>query len=145
MGQRSALRNIRIVSIGDDEIMTEQIEIDFELTKEERMVWEIVRQHRGRENAILGPVIAQMTGLKYDEVRHIISHLVNEHGCFIASCSRGYYIPVTAEESEQATKSLRHRGIMILMRAARLQKKSLEEVFGQGKLEYENAQRQQQK
>jgi len=112
------------------------------LTKKERVVWEIVKAHRGRENAIIGPVIAQLTGLKYDEVRHIISHLVNERHCLIASCSRGYYIPITPEEIDHATKSLRHRGIMILMRAARLQRKSLEEVFGQGKLEFEHAQRQ---
>jgi hypothetical protein len=119
------------------QIMTEQIEIDFELTKEERMVWEIIQNHKGKENAVLGYLISSMTGIKYDEVRQIISHLVNEHHCLIASCSRGYYIPVTPEEIEHATKSLRHRGIMILMRAARLQKTSLEAVFNQGRLEFE--------
>jgi hypothetical protein len=117
--------------------MTEQIEINFELTKEEQMVWEIVSQHKGKENAILGSVIAQIIGIEYDRVREIISHLIRKHDCLIASYSRGYYIPVTAEEIAEATKSLRHRGISILLRAAKLQKISLEEVFHQGRLEFE--------
>lgn len=108
-----------------------------ELTKEETLVWEIVREHRGKDAAILGPMISAQAGIEYDRLRAVISHLVNEHHCLIASYSRGYYIPVTSDEIDQATKSLRHRGIMILMRASRLQKISLENIFQQARIEYE--------
>ena len=99
-------------------------------------MWEILRSHKGKDAAILGHTIAAMTGIKYDEVRAVIAHLVNEHQCLIASCGRGYYVPVTEEEIASATRSLRHRGIMILMRASRLQKSSLEDIFMQAKMEF---------
>ena len=100
------------------------------------MIINILQTCKGKDFSILGAKIASLTGITYDEVRAVISHLVNEHHCLIASYSRGYYVPVTAEEVDAATKSLRHRGIMILMRAARLQKQSLEDIFQQGKLEF---------
>ena len=123
--------------------MAGQINIDFTdrkapiLTQEEHIVWSAIRDRLGRDRALLGPVIAECAGIDYVTVRAIISHLVNFHGYLIASCSRGYYVPVTPEEIQAATKSLRHRGIMILLRAARLQKNSIEDVFGQAKLELE--------
>jgi hypothetical protein len=122
--------------------MNEQTKIDFTdrkapiLTDEERRVWLHLEFRRGKKEAILGPVLSRITEIDYDTVRAIISHLVNFHGYLIASCSRGYYVPVTPEEIAAATRSLRHRGIMILRRAARLQNSSLEDVFGQGVLEY---------
>lgn len=116
--------------------MPEQLSIDFALTREERMIYNILQNCKGKDAAILGANIASLTGISYDDIRQIISHLVNEHHCLIASYSRGYYIPVTAGEVEAATRSLRHRGIMILMRAARLQKQSLEDIFHQGKMEF---------
>jgi hypothetical protein len=125
--------------------MTEQVQIDFTgrrspgLTEEEMRVWNVLEGFRGKASAILGPVIAARTGIDYDTIRAIISRLVNNHAYLIASCSRGYFIPVTPEEIFLATKSLRHRGIAILMRAARIQKASLEAVFGQAKMEYDVA------
>jgi hypothetical protein len=122
----------------------EQAQIDFSdrkaplLTDEERRLAEFLTGHHGRNNAVLGHVLADHAGLQYDTVRAIISHMVNYHNFLIASCSRGYYVPVTPDEVRTATKSLRHRGIMILLRAARLQKSSIEDVFGQAKLELEN-------
>lgn len=105
------------------------------LTDEERRVWRSVSDRAGRGAAILGPRIAEQTALDYVTVRSVIAHLVNDHGMLIASCSRGYYVPETPEEILSATKSLRHRAIMILLRASRLQKTSLESVFHQGRLE----------
>jgi hypothetical protein len=115
-----------------------QTTLDFNgplLTDEERRVWRSVSERAGRERAILGPRLAEMTGLDYVSIREIIAHLVNDHGMLIASCSRGYFVPETPEEITTATKSLRHRAIMILLRASRLQKTSLEAVFHQGRLE----------
>lgn len=118
--------------------MPEQLGIDYELTNEERMIIDILKDCRGKDNAMIGEALSIRTGIKYDEVRAIISHLVNDHHILIASCSRGYFIPVNAAEVDAATKSLRHRGIMILMRASRLQKTSLEEIFHQARMEYGN-------
>ncbi len=125
--------------------MAEQVQMNFTdrkasiLTEEEQRVWSILEGFRGRDNAILGPVLSARAGIDYDTVRAIVSRLVNRHSCLIASCSRGYYIPITPEEISRETKSLRHRGIAILMRAARLQKSSLEAVFGQARVEYEES------
>lgn len=124
---------------------TKQINIDFStrkapiLTDEEQRVWFAVSDRIGKDNAILGDRLAELARTDYDTVRAIISHLVNHHGYLIASHSRGYYVPITPEEIASATRSLRHRGIMILMRAAKLQKSSIEDVFGQAKLELEKA------
>ncbi|RJQ22003.1 MAG: hypothetical protein C4560_02980 [Nitrospiraceae bacterium] len=115
----------------------DQITFDFELNREERMIIDILQTCKGKEAAILGAKIADLTGITYVEVRQTISHLVNEHHCRIASCSRGYYVPMTPDEVDAAYKSMRHRGISILVRAANLQKISLEEVYQQGKLEFE--------
>ncbi len=123
----------------------QQIEIDFStrkapfLTDEERRVWSAVSNRTGKENAILGNHLAYLARIEYDTLRAIISHLVNHHGYLIASCSKGYYIPANPEEIAAATRSLRHRGISILLRAARLQQSSIEEVFGQARLELEKA------
>ncbi|MEW5745260.1 MAG: hypothetical protein AB1805_07490 [Nitrospirota bacterium] len=115
--------------------MMEQAAFDFDLTGEERMILAALRE--GKENAILGDEIVKLTGIGYDRVRQVISHLVNEHFYLIASYSRGYYIPTSAEEVSETTRSLRHRGISILVRAAKLQKKSVEEIFNQSKLEFQ--------
>ena len=74
------------------------------------------------------------------DVRDTIRHLIMEHNILIASAvapPAGFYLPETKEEVEVATRSLRHRGIMILIRAAKLQKLTLEEIFHQGRLEFE--------
>lgn len=100
------------------------------------MIIDILQTCKGKDKATLGANIASLTGISYCDVRQTISHLVNEHHCLIASYSRGYYIPVTAAEVDAATRSLRHRGISILVRASRLQKISLEDIYQQAKLEF---------
>lgn len=119
--------------------MTEQIQIDFELTTEEAHILKLLQ--RGRANALSVRFLASMTNLKDVEVRQIIRHLIMEHGCLIASSvgnPPGFYIAETPDEISEATRSLRHRGIMILMRAARLQNISLVEIFNQTLLEFKD-------
>lgn len=124
--------------LGVKYMTSEQIQITFdELTHEEQKVWDVVRLYRGKENAIKGSKIAEWTGLEYDYIRSVIAHLINHHGYLIASCSKGYFIPQTSKEIFEATRSLRHRGIMILVRAAKLTKVSLEEIFRQGRMEFD--------
>ncbi|MBS3918085.1 MAG: hypothetical protein KG012_04270 [Deltaproteobacteria bacterium] len=107
-----------------------------ELTFEESRIWDAIRLYRGKDSAVTGRQIAEWTGLEYDFIRSVISHLVNDHNYLIASNSRGYFVPETAEEIFGATKSLRRRGISILVRAARLQRTSLEDIFNQAKMEF---------
>jgi hypothetical protein len=114
-----------------------QLTFEINLTVEEEMIWEIIGGRQGKERAILGPEIEERTQIEYDRIRMVISHLINRHGKLIASCGMGYYIPVSRDEIIEATKSLRHRGIAILWRSANLQKTSLEEVFGQARMEFD--------
>jgi predicted transcriptional regulator len=118
----------------------EQMTFDFEgpaLTDEERIVWGVILDHRGKGHEIKGQTIAARIGMEYTTVRATIAHLVNVHHKLIGSNGRGYYVPVTPAEIAEVTKSLRHRGIMILVRAARLQKTSLVEIFHQASLEFQ--------
>lgn len=121
-----------------------QITIDFDqlasgqatdMTHAELAILRLIQ--RGKANAIKVAVLEAATGLQGVEVRETIRHLIMEHGVLIASCTHGFFIAETAEEITEATRSLRHRGIMILMRAAKLQKISIEDVFGQARLELE--------
>jgi len=111
---------------------------DFELTNEERHVIGLLK--KGRSNAVSVRDLAVKTGLGGVAVRQVVRRLIMERGVLIASSvgdPPGYFIAETADEIITATKSLRHRGIMILMRAARLQKASVELVFNQARLEFE--------
>lgn len=92
-------------------------------------------QH-GRTNAIKERALVSATGLQGVFVREIIRSLIMNHSVPVASCAQGFFIAETEDEISSATKSLRHRGIMIIMRAAKLQKISVEEVFGQARMEF---------
>lgn len=118
--------------------MAEQLLLNFDepsLNHEEWRVWNCVRDHRGKGNEVLGTRITEHTGIEYDRVRAIISHLRRQHGKLIGSNAHGYYIPITKDELYEVTKSLRHRGIMILVLVSKLIGNSLEDVFHQGRLE----------
>ncbi len=116
--------------------MSDQLQIGFELTGEESRVLAAISGRRSRGNTVTGEVLSALTGIDYKRLREVIAHLINHHGCLIASCTRGYFIPVTPEEISEATRSLRHRGIMILVRASKLQKASLEDIFNQARIEF---------
>jgi hypothetical protein len=106
------------------------------MTEEEKQVWQVLATCRGRAMAILGPEIADLTGLGYKRVQKIVSDLVCHHAKPIGSGTCGYYIPVTAQEDEDAAYYLRHRAIVALYRAARRQATSLEAVYHQAVLEF---------
>jgi len=123
-----------------ERVMPEQGQLNLDgpqLTVEQRAVWDCIRDRRGKGNEILGTEISRMTGIEYTTVRAMIAHLITKHGKLIGSNGNGYFIPVTPAEIAAVTKSLRHRGIMILVRAAQLQKTSLVAIFNQTLLEYE--------
>ena len=116
----------------------EQEKLKEGLTDEEFAVWRIVSARRGRDKAIKVSQLAWETRLTEQRVREIVSHLVREHKKMIASSTAnppGFYVIKNAEELRTHIRSLRHRGIMCLVRAAELAKTSIEDVFNQGRLE----------
>ena len=118
----------------------DQTTFDFttKMTAEEAAVY-CCLQH-GRASAISARDLADRTGMSDVRIRQTVRSLIMERGILVASAvddPPGFFIAETPEEIITATRSLRHRGIMILVRAARLQKSSLELVFNQGRLEIE--------
>ena len=109
------------------------------MTNEEQQVWQVLATCRGREMAILGPEIEQITGIRYKQIQRLISQLICHHGKLIGSSVFGYYIPCTQKEAEASARYLRDRAIVALYRAAALQRTSLDEVYGQARLEFEKA------
>ena len=117
---------------------TKHQELPFGMTVEEQTVWGLLGH--GRERAIGAGWLARMVGVPERRIRQVIRHLIMQHNILIATAvdePAGFYIAIRREEIKHATRSLRHRGIMILMRAAKLSKISLEEIFHQGRLELE--------
>jgi hypothetical protein len=113
-----------------------QTTLDLFMTPEEMLIWAIVRRRHGKAAAMLGTDIAARTGIKYKRVQEIISHLASNHQLFIASCTTGYFVPATADEHIEANKSLRHRAMVILWRVARQEERSIDEVYGQSRMEF---------
>lgn len=105
-----------------------------ELTNEEMEILRLLQ--RGKQNVIKEKALAAATGLQGVEVREKIRHLIMEHDVLIGSCSHGFFIVETEEETREATRSLRHRGISILARASKLQRISLDEIYHQARIEF---------
>lgn len=113
-------------------------DFDLKLTDEERAVYGLLGY--GRARALSARELSERTGLRDRQVRDTIRSLIMERGVVVGSAvdhPPGFFIAKTADEVIAATSSLRHRGIMILVRVARLQKSSLEMVFNQGRLDLE--------
>jgi hypothetical protein len=105
------------------------------MTDAERAVLGCIEPGRGR--AVPVNVIALLTNLPERRVRRIVRGLIDEHGVCIGSSTAppaGYFLINNPEEIEAAYRRLRHRGISILARAARLRDISVVDVFGQGEL-----------
>jgi hypothetical protein len=119
-----------------------QITLDFTgplMTGEEQRVLAAIKGHVGKAAAIKGKRLAAAIGMNYDEMREVISHLVIGHKVRIASCGKGYFLAQTPEEIREASRSLKHRGIMVFLHASCLEDASLEEVFHQARMDYEKA------
>ena len=108
------------------------------LSEEQEAVWNCIKDRKGIGSEIKRKEISARTGLGDVAVRKAVSTLVNGHGRVIGSNRNGYYIPVTIKERDQVARSLRHRGIMILMRSAQITKSDMDNQYAQGKLEFES-------
>ena len=124
--------------------MTEQLDIfstlrqaqgERRLEPEEERIISLLKE--GKENARGGHWLASMVGVSDVKLRELVRHLIDEHGYCIGSRTgepAGYYLITEESEINEVYRSLRHRGISILVRASKLKRISLEEVFGQGSL-----------
>ena len=113
-------------------------DFDLRLTHEERLVYDLLM--RGRANALSARDLSDRTGMSDVQIRQTVRSLIMDRGLLVASATDdppGFFIAETPDEIINATRSLRHRGIMILVRAARLQKSSIDLVFNQARLELE--------
>lgn len=121
--------------------MNDQLDIfATRMLPEEAAVWKAVSQYQGKQNAVKVSAIAFQTRFDERTVRDIVSHLVIRHGKMIGSSTSrpaGLYVITDPEELKAHVDSLKHRGIMCLVRAAALNKSSVEEIFGQARLELE--------
>jgi hypothetical protein len=96
---------------------------------------EILRAHRGREQAIhkrqlLRAFKKEIVGGERG-LRKAIKHLVIKHGYPIGSCPDGYFWAVTPKEIEDVVGYYRSYGLSCLRVAARLQKIPLKIMLGQ--------------
>ncbi len=117
-----------------------QTTLDFtapELTPEEALITSIVKNRRGAANAIKSTTIQELTGIGNVRLRAIIAHLINNHDMFIGSSQRGYFVPVSPEETEEALKNLGPRAMKILFRMSKIKRLSLDEVFRQERMKFE--------
>ena len=116
----------------------EQTAFEFDLSSEEQAIYSLLET--GRANAHTSRFITERTGLSDVQIRQTVRDLVMKKGLLIASAvddPPGFFIAVESDEIITATRSLRHRGISILARAARLQRSSIDMVFNLARLEFE--------
>jgi hypothetical protein len=124
--------------------MGDQLALDFDgprMTVEEQTIWGLLGH--GRDHAVGAAWLAHMVGEPERRIRQVVRHLIMHHNISIATAvdqPTGFYLPANREERTTAVKGLRHRGIMILVRAAKLDRLSLEEEFQQGRFEFDEEQ-----
>jgi hypothetical protein len=95
---------------------------------------------RGRMSAIPAGAIADRLAMDERKVRQVIRHLIDCHHAVIGSATDsppGFYLVTDPGELADVVGALRHRGISILARAARISGNSIESIFHQGVLEIE--------
>ena len=122
-----------------------QTELDFSpatgdspMTDEERSVMNILRSHRGRDNAIKAPRLAQAAEITPRQLRSAIGHLIEFHHVRIGSTTKkpyGYFIIETYEDAQEACEQLRHRAMSCLKRMSILKRMTMRELMGQMKFE----------
>lgn len=112
--------------------------MDVRMTKTHDHVLTIIREHRGRGNAISYKAIAALVDKHPRTVREVVSQLIFQFGQPIGTCYEtsggGYYLIVSPWELEDTYEKLRGHGISILKRAADLKGISYAEMVGQLKI-----------
>lgn len=108
------------------------------MTPDEKRVWGVLQNHRGRASAITGEELARQVGLHWRLCREVMKSLIETHHCRIGSAPGrppGYFIIETPEEAEATYETLKGQGLSTLKRAAVIRRVSLRELFGQLQME----------
>lgn len=102
------------------------------LTNEEALIWEVLQEHRGKENAITHDQIAEQTCLDKRLVRDRIKALTEEHRKPIGSLSgKGVFLITSLEERQEVLDFYRGHSLSLLRRMAILSGYNTQYLLGQ--------------
>ncbi|MCS6302336.1 MAG: hypothetical protein H8K07_01520 [Nitrospira sp.] len=105
-----------------------------DLSPEELAVWAVLNRHRGRISAIGLDALSMATGVPERTVQHVVSHLIERHGCAIGSAvtkPMGYFVIETEAELTESVSQLLHRLTALARRIAALKKSAAPLVLNQ--------------
>ena len=110
----------------------------------EATILRVLEGHQGRENAVSRSDLVDRVNqhcplFPYNErrIRRVIKHLIERHGYWIGSRSRGgYFMIMNDEEFFEFRKYYRGYAMSILHNVARIEKRALPELLGQLVIEF---------
>jgi len=81
-------------------------------------IWQILQEHRGRNNPITSMTLGRMVGVDDREVRELIGQIIREGYfiCAVSSDPMGYFVPENLGEVEAYEKTLQARALKLLAR-----------------------------
>ena len=107
----------------------------FEMTSEQRSVWNVLKHHSGKASAIRIRDLVRQCALPERKVRDIVTSLILVFHIRIGSTysgrQPGYFVIESAEEAEATYEVLRGHALSILRRAAVIRRLSFPELLGQ--------------
>lgn len=117
-----------------------------ELNNLEAQILRFLEAHQGRDFSISRERLVEKINegcvppdqINEREIRRVIKHLVESHGEWIGSCSRGYFMIQTDEELLTACKYYHGYAMSLLHVEAKLRKTSLPALLGQLSMEFNN-------
>jgi hypothetical protein len=111
----------------------------------ETTVLRLLEDHRGKDGAVSRLDLVKRVNAIYPfspigerRVRQTIKHLREQHGAWIGSRGRGYFMAQTNDEVQSIYGYYRGRALSELVSAAKILKKSLPELLGQLSFEFRN-------
>lgn len=106
------------------------------LEPEEALVWEVLQEHRGKENAITNHDLAEQTCLPEREVRNLLKALTEDHRKSIGSLpGLGVFIITNQEERREVLEFYRGHSLSLLRRMAILSGYNTAYILGQMELD----------
>ena len=107
----------------------------FQMTAEQRAVWNVLREHRGRAAAIRIRTLVTVCSLPERKVREIVTSLILVFhlriGSVYSGSHPGYFVIETGAEAEATYEVLRGHALSILRRAAVIRRLSFPDLVGQ--------------
>lgn len=101
------------------------------MTDRERAVWDVLKRHAGRANAVGRAELVERSGVPDRKLRDVIHALVVDHRKRIVSDYSGrggYFVPADEREVEEHVRILKAHALSILHRMAVLKRTSVADV-----------------